>query len=73
MCEYGWGWRIEREGVEGSVSRSPLIYLCVMRAPNHIQGDGVVGILTHGVIDRAQYYSHALVLALIPFHHREMY
>lgn len=34
----------------------------------------MVGILTRGVIDRARYYSHALVLALIPFaQHREMY
>ena len=29
--------------------------------------DGVVGLLTKGVIDRSLYYSHALSLALIPF------
>lgn len=37
------------------------------------KGDGIVGILTKGVIDRAAYYSHALVLALIPFVNTEMY
>ena len=28
--------------------------------------DGAVGILTHGLKDRTEYYQHALVLALIP-------
>lgn len=35
--------------------------------------DGVVGILTHGAIDRAHYYQHALVLALIPFINNTIY
>lgn len=34
------------------------------------KGAGAVGILTHGIINRVKYYSHALVLALIPFQHR---
>ena len=37
------------------------------------KGDGVVGILTRGIINRSTYYSHALVLALIPFMNREIY
>lgn len=31
------------------------------------KGDGIVGILTQGLIDRSMYYSHALILAFIPF------
>ena len=37
------------------------------------QTDGVVGLLTAGLIDRAAYYEHALVLALIPFTNLAMY
>mmetsp|Transcript_33257 Transcript_33257/g.72564 ORF Transcript_33257/g.72564 Transcript_33257/m.72564 type:complete len:119 (+) Transcript_33257:158-514(+) len=33
---------------------------------NSGQGSGTVGRLTHGLIDRSQYYSHAVTLALIP-------
>jgi non-canonical (house-cleaning) NTP pyrophosphatase len=35
--------------------------------------DGVVGILTKGVIDRSEYYRHALILAMIPFLNGELY
>ena len=35
--------------------------------------DGAVGILTHGLIDRTEYYQHALVLALIPFVNSTLY
>lgn len=35
--------------------------------------DGSVGLLTHGAIDRASYYAHAMVLALIPFMNRPLY
>lgn len=34
---------------------------------NSKQEDGAVGLLTRGAIDRAAYYEHAVVLALIPF------
>lgn len=34
---------------------------------------GAVGILTHGLIDRANYYSEAVVMALIPFKNPELY
>jgi non-canonical (house-cleaning) NTP pyrophosphatase len=36
-------------------------------------GEGVVGLLTHGIIDRAAYYEHALVMALIPFTNASIY
>src|SRR5215467_10737275 len=34
---------------------------------NSKQGNGAVGILTADVIDRTNYYEHAVVLALVPF------
>lgn len=34
---------------------------------NSKQGNGAVGILTKDVIDRTDYYVHAMILALIPF------
>ncbi|EAY31547.1 inosine/xanthosine triphosphatase [Microscilla marina] len=34
---------------------------------------GSVGILTNGLIDRKEYYVQAVVLALIPFMHQELY
>jgi len=34
---------------------------------NSKQGDGTVGMLTKGIVSRAEYYDHALKLALIPF------
>ena len=34
---------------------------------NSKQEDGSVGLMTGGVIDRAAYYEHAVILALIPF------
>ncbi|GIL09179.1 MAG: non-canonical purine NTP phosphatase [Chloroflexota bacterium] len=34
---------------------------------NSKQENGSVGLLTHDVIDRAAYYEHAVILALIPF------
>jgi non-canonical (house-cleaning) NTP pyrophosphatase len=38
------------------------------------EGDGIVGLLTGGVVDRANYYSQAIVLAMIPFlKHRELF
>jgi non-canonical (house-cleaning) NTP pyrophosphatase len=36
-------------------------------------GGGTVGILTHHLVDRAEYYEHALQLALIPWIRPEMY
>lgn len=39
----------------------------VFRRNNSKQGNGAVGILTGDVIDRTEYYAHAVTLALIPF------
>lgn len=33
---------------------------------NSKQKDGTVGILTNGIIDREEYYRHALIFALVP-------
>lgn len=40
---------------------------------NSKQGIGAVGILTHGVMDRPQYYAEAVVMSLIPFKNSELY
>ena len=40
---------------------------------NSKHGSGTVGILTHHMIDRSEYYEHALKLALIPFIWPEYY
>lgn len=40
---------------------------------NSKQQMGAVGILTKGVIDRAQYYEQAMIVALIPFKNPELY
>ena len=45
----------------------------VFNRKNSKQGNGAVGILTHDVIDRIEYYRHAVVLALIPFVNKELY
>lgn len=40
---------------------------------NSKQDNGAVGILTGNVIDRAQLYEHAMILALIPFKNEALY
>jgi inosine/xanthosine triphosphatase len=40
---------------------------------NSKQSAGAVGLLSHGVIDRAQYYEHAIVLAYFPFQWPDLY
>lgn len=45
----------------------------VFQRKNSKQGNGAVGILTNNVIDRAEYYRHAVILALIPFVNVELY
>ncbi|CBK19982.2 uncharacterized protein [Blastocystis hominis] len=40
---------------------------------NSGQHSGTVGILTDEIVTRREYYEHALILALIPFLHPEMY
>ncbi|MBL8146863.1 MAG: inosine/xanthosine triphosphatase [Anaerolineae bacterium] len=40
---------------------------------NSKQEDGSVGLMTGGVIDRAAYYEHAVVLALIPFRQPQLH
>jgi non-canonical (house-cleaning) NTP pyrophosphatase len=36
-------------------------------------GSGTVGLLTGGLIDRAAYYEHALILALVPWIRADVY
>lgn len=45
----------------------------VFKRKNSKQGNGAVGILTNNIIDRVEYYRHAVVLALIPFINPELY
>ena len=45
----------------------------VFNRKNSKQGNGAVGILTGDVIDRIEYYRHAVVLALIPFLNEKLY
>ena len=40
---------------------------------NSKQDNGAVGLLTDNVIDRAQLYEHAMILALIPFKNEALY
>ncbi len=45
----------------------------VFKRSNSKQKDGAIGILTDGIIDRTDYYEHAIMLALVPFKKRELY
>lgn len=45
----------------------------VFQRTNSKQTNGAVGILTHELIDRAEYYKPAIILALIPFINPELY
>jgi len=45
----------------------------VFNRKNSKQGNGAVGILTNNIIDRIEYYRHAVILALIPFMNQELY
>ena len=45
----------------------------VFSRKNSKQGNGAVGILTNNVIDRIEYYRHAVILALIPFINDDLY
>lgn len=40
---------------------------------NSKQGNGAIGLLTADVIDRAGYYEHAVIMALIPFKNPALY
>jgi non-canonical (house-cleaning) NTP pyrophosphatase len=40
---------------------------------NSKQGNGAIGLLTDDVIDRVQYYEHAVILALVPFKNSQLY
>ncbi len=40
---------------------------------NSKQKMGAAGLLTKGVIDRAEFYRHAVVFALVPFIHKDLY
>ena len=45
----------------------------VFKRSNSKQSNGAVGILTHDLIDRAEYYRPAIILALIPFINPQLY
>mmetsp|Transcript_29305 Transcript_29305/g.47039 ORF Transcript_29305/g.47039 Transcript_29305/m.47039 type:complete len:226 (-) Transcript_29305:140-817(-) len=45
----------------------------VFKRTNSGQGSGTVGILTHNLIDRCEYYRHALIMALIPYINLDLY
>lgn len=45
----------------------------VFKTYNSKQKGGSVGQFTKGVIDRSQYYEHAIILAFIPFHWPELF
>ncbi|MFD2036492.1 inosine/xanthosine triphosphatase [Belliella marina] len=45
----------------------------VFSRENSKQGNGSVGILTKGVVNRKEYYSQAVILALIPFLNESIY
>ena len=45
----------------------------VFRKKDSKKSSGSVGILTNGLIDRKEYYVQAVVLALIPFMHPDLY
>ncbi len=45
----------------------------IFKNSNSKQKNGAVGILTHNVIDRTEYYSQAVILSLIPFVNKELY
>lgn len=45
----------------------------VFNRTNSKQGNGAIGLLTGDVIDRVQYYEHAMILALVPFKNADLY
>ena len=45
----------------------------VFKRENSKQENGAIGILTGNVIDRAAYYTGAVIVALIPFKNKELY
>ncbi len=45
----------------------------VFKRSNSKQQNGAVGILTNNLIDRTEYYVHAIILALIPFTNTKLY
>ena len=45
----------------------------VFKRSNSKQKNGAVGILTDNLINRTDYYSHAIILALIPFTNSKLY
>lgn len=58
--------QLVRDGVELGIADDK-----VFGRSNSKQKDGAVGLLTNGLIDRTQYYEHAVILALVPFLKRE--
>ena len=60
--------RLVREGKELGEA-DDIVFGC----SNSKQGEGAVGLLTHGVVDRRALYEHAVVLALAPLKNPLLY
>lgn len=60
--------KLVRSGVELGLADDQ-----VFGRSNSKQQDGAVGLLTHGKITRRNYYSHAVLLALIPFVNEQVF
>ena len=45
----------------------------IFNRKNSKQKNGAVGILTKDLIDREKYYTHAIIMALIPFNNLDLY
>ena len=45
----------------------------IFNRKNSKQKNGAVGILTKDLIDREKYYTHAIIMALIPFNNMDLY
>lgn len=45
----------------------------IFKRQNSGYGNGAVGVLTGDVMNRSEYYQHAVILALIPFKNTELY
>jgi non-canonical (house-cleaning) NTP pyrophosphatase len=63
----------DEETLRGALNRSAHADDIVFSCSNSKQDNGAVGLLTDNVIDRAQLYEQAVILALIPFKNERLY
>ena len=45
----------------------------VFGSENSKHSSGMTGLLTHGVLERTEFYKQAIILALVPFKNKELY